>query len=163
LSIARIARAITQTSTRHNRTVTVDRLGCGPHGGVDIRSSRLPASALLKDGLMRIGKLSTGLATRLAVAGIALLIYPPPHSARAQDAAPTAPATSNGTIAGKIVDVSTGEPVIDAGVEVVGTGKQIRTDVDGRFSIPAPVGTYDVRVFASGFQGARIQGVTVQA
>src|SRR5262245_14988699 len=70
---------------------------------------------------------------------------------------------SPGVVAGKVLDSSTGEPIIDAGVEVVGTKRQTRTDVDGRFSIKIPPGTYDLRFFATGYQGARVTGVKVES
>lgn len=77
--------------------------------------------------------------------------------------APAAPAAAQGTIAGAILDVVTGDPIIDAGVELVGKKKTARTDIDGKFSFKVPVGDYEIRVFAPGFQGARITKITVKA
>src|SRR5438093_1509844 len=68
-----------------------------------------------------------------------------------------------GTVSGQVLDKSTGEPLIDAGVEVVDTGKSARTDIDGKYVIRVPPGTYQVRVFAGGFQAVRLQNVTVSA
>src|SRR5436853_6509715 len=80
-------------------------------------------------------------------------------SARAQE---TAPATEQlGTISGQVLDKSTGESIIDAGVEVVDAGKSARTDLDGKYTIRVKPGTYQVRIFAGGFQGVRVQNVTV--
>src|SRR6185295_5533543 len=68
-----------------------------------------------------------------------------------------------GTVAGVVLDKVSGDPVIEAGVEVVGTGKKTRTDLDGKYTIKVPAGVYEVRVFAPLYQGARLQKVTVRA
>src|SRR5262245_62515346 len=65
---------------------------------------------------------------------------------RGQEAQPSAQA---GTISGVILDKRTGDPIADAGVEVVGQGKSTRTDLDGKYSIRIEPGTYEVRVFAA--------------
>jgi hypothetical protein len=75
--------------------------------------------------------------------------------------APAAPGPT-GAIAGKVLDTATGEPIIDAGVEIVGSKRQTRTDVDGRFDFKVAPGTYELRVFAPGYQGARITGIAVE-
>jgi outer membrane receptor protein involved in Fe transport len=80
---------------------------------------------------------------------------------RAQDAAPAAGQT--GTITGKVIDKGSGDPIIEAGVEVVGTGKTVRTDLDGVYSVKVPPGTYELRFFAPLFGGQRIKNVTVKA
>ena len=112
----------------------------------------------------------------IALAGLLLLLAARPapgQDAPAQPAepvapsapasAPAAPAAAQGTIAGAILDVVTGDPIIDAGVELVGKKKTARTDIDGKFSFKVPVGDYEIRVFAPGFQGARITKITVKA
>jgi hypothetical protein len=76
---------------------------------------------------------------------------------------PAAPQGGSGTIAGKVIDAASGDAMIDAGVEVVGTKKSARTDIDGKFSFQLPPGHYDVRVFAPGYRGTRVQGVSVVA
>jgi TonB dependent receptor-like, beta-barrel/Carboxypeptidase regulatory-like domain/TonB-dependent Receptor Plug Domain len=82
------------------------------------------------------------------------------HEARAQaEQAQAAP----GTITGVVLDKRTGDPIVDAGVEVVGQGVSTRTDLDGKYAIKVGAGTYDVRVFAAGMQGVRLQGVLVKA
>jgi outer membrane receptor protein involved in Fe transport len=82
----------------------------------------------------------------------------------AQDTPPTAaPATGVGTVSGTVLDKGTGEPVIDAGVEVVGQHRSTRTDLDGKYSLKLPPGTYEIRIFAGGFQAVRVQSVTVEA
>ena len=77
-----------------------------------------------------------------------------------EDAEPTR--TAEGTVAGTVVDDATGDPILEAGVEVVGTGKRTRTDLDGRYSIKVPPGTYEVRIFAPLYQGLRLQQVLVR-
>jgi len=79
------------------------------------------------------------------------------------DAPASAPATAQGSIAGAILDVVTGDPIIDAGVELVGKKKSTRTDIDGKFGFKVPVGDYEIRVFAPGYQGARITKIAVKA
>src|SRR5262245_59827207 len=80
----------------------------------------------------------------------------------AQEAAAPAPATV-GTVSGVVLDKVTGDPVIEAGVEVVGTGRKTRTDIDGKYSIKVPPGVYEVRIFAPLYQGTRLQKVSVRA
>ena len=68
---------------------------------------------------------------------------------------------SVGTIAGQVIDASTGDPLIEAGVEVIGVTKT-KTDLDGRYSVKVPPGTYQVRFFAPLYQGARLEKVVVE-
>jgi hypothetical protein len=92
------------------------------------------------------------------VAALLLVLFAlvSPASLRAQAPAPPAAA-----ISGTVLDDETGEPVIDAGVEVVGQNKKTRTDVDGQYRIPIAPGEYQVRFFAAGYQSARIEKVKV--
>jgi hypothetical protein len=92
------------------------------------------------------------LAVALVCAGVA------PLSAEAQEAAAAADV---GTIAGVVLDKSSGDPVIEAGVEVVELEKTVRTDLDGKFSVKAPPGAYQVRVFAPLYQSVRLPAVRV--
>lgn len=78
--------------------------------------------------------------------------------ATAQDAA-----TALGTITGIVLDASSGDPIIEAGVEVMGAGKKTRTDLDGKYIIKIAPGKYEVRVFAPLYQGTRLQNVVVAA
>ncbi len=82
----------------------------------------------------------------------------PAVAAAAQDAGPRP-----GGISGTVLDEETGEPVIDAGVELVGRDERTRTDIDGRFRFVLPPGTYEIRVFAPGYTGARLTDVRVEA
>ena len=86
-----------------------------------------------------------------------------PADAAAADAAGAAPRELTG-ITGTITDGATGEPLIEATVKVVGGGAgQVLTDVDGRYALALPPGTYDLRVFYDVYQGRRITGVRVEA
>src|SRR5258706_6321373 len=68
-----------------------------------------------------------------------------------------------GTISGTVVDKSTGDPIIEAGVEVIDQGKTTKTDLDGRFTIKIAPGSYQLRISAPLFQPVRLQGVVVKA
>ena len=84
----------------------------------------------------------------------------PRSSVHAQDGAP---AENSGTISGTVLDKSTGDPLIDAGVEVVEIKRTRRTDLDGKFRITVAPGTYTVRFFAPLYQGVRVTNVVVVA
>ena len=102
-----------------------------------------------------------------ALVGIGFVLALATTTHAADPAAPGGAATgggeATGTIAGQVIDASTGDPIIEAGVEVVDTGKQMRTDLDGRYSIKVPPGTYELRIFAPLYQGARLEKVVVEA
>jgi TonB-dependent receptor len=78
----------------------------------------------------------------------------------AQESSP--PSEAPGTIAGSVIDEANAEPLVDAGVEVVGRGITTRTNVDGRFVIKIAPGTYEVRVFAPLYRSLRVQNVVVR-
>jgi hypothetical protein len=80
--------------------------------------------------------------------------------ARAQE---SGGAPQQGTVAGRVLDKSTGDPTIEAGVEVVDLGKRTRTDLDGKFKRQLAPGTYQLRLFAPLYRGACLQNVTVKA
>jgi len=92
--------------------------------------------------------LAAGLIARIAVAQ--------------QAAAPAAPAAETGTLSGVVLDKTTGEPIIEAGVEIVDHEKTVKTDLDGKYSVKLPAGTYQVRFFAPLYQGARIQSIVIK-
>lgn len=101
--------------------------------------------------------MSRGLAG--ALMGLCVLLWTLSSAVQAQPSPPAA----DGTISGTVIDKGTGEPMIDAGVEVVGTQKRARTDLDGKYSIKIAPGTYQVRFFQALYQGARIDDVKVVA
>src|SRR5438128_2794419 len=68
----------------------------------------------------------------------------------------------SGSIAGTVRDSTTGAPVVDAMVALVGTALTAKTDADGRFTITGvPAGSYRIRVRMLGYTAALV-GVTVQ-
>ena len=62
-----------------------------------------------------------------------------------------------------VLDKTTGDPLIQAGVEVVGQTKRFETDMDGHFTLKLPPGTYELRISAPLYQPVRLQGVKVKA
>jgi hypothetical protein len=73
------------------------------------------------------------------------------------------PAPAVGTIAGVVLDAVSGDPIIEAGVELLGAGRTVRTDLDGRYRIEAAAGTHRLRVFAPLYRGVRLENVVVRA
>src|SRR5262245_32709248 len=71
------------------------------------------------------------------------------------------PAGETGTISGTVIEKKSRAPIIEAGVEIVGQGKTVRTDLDGKFSVKLPPGTYELRVFAPTFQAVRLKDIKV--
>jgi outer membrane receptor protein involved in Fe transport len=98
--------------------------------------------------------MAIGVARRIVIAFVSGLLLVAPAAAQQ-------PAAS-GTVAGQVIDAKTGDPLIDAGVEIVGAGRTVRTDLDGRFSVKVPAGTYAVRFFAPAYQSSRIERVVVE-
>lgn len=88
----------------------------------------------------------------------ALLVVAGPARTRAQEEAAEAP----GIVSGRVIDKTSGDPIIEAGVEILGTGKRVKTDLDGQYSVRVPPGTYEVRVFAPQYRGVRIQQLIVR-
>jgi len=73
------------------------------------------------------------------------------------------PGADQGRIVGTVVDDRTGEPLIDAAVEVVGTGVTVRTDLDGRYVAVVPAGRYTVRAYYPLYTAERAGEVRVRA
>lgn len=103
-----------------------------------------------------IGRIASGLLPAAFVAGLILVF-----DVRAQESPPPESAPV-GTVSGVVIERASGQPIIEAGVEVVGTGKKTKTDLDGRYQIKVPAGTYEVRFFAPLYQGVRLQKVVVK-
>jgi TonB-dependent receptor len=74
-----------------------------------------------------------------------------------------APATGRGTIVGTVIDASTSYPVVGAMIEVVGQKLRAESDIDGKFRLPAPPGTYDLRISADLYRTKVVTGVVVTA
>jgi hypothetical protein len=102
------------------------------------------------------------------VACILLVLFGAPTGAPAQGepgASTEASAVSGetGVVTGVIADKSTGDPLGDAGVELLGTGRTARTDLNGRYTIRANPGTYDLRIFRASYRSTRLEDVVVVA
>ncbi len=69
--------------------------------------------------------------------------------------------TENGTIAGKVTNVSSGLPI--SGATVTADGKTATTDTSGNYSITIAPGTYNVTASAAGYQSSTPASVTVMA
>jgi hypothetical protein len=80
----------------------------------------------------------------------------------AQDAPAPAAGGPTGVVAGTILDKATGDPVIEAGVEVLGENIKTKTDLDGKFAIKLPPGDYQLRIYAPLYQGVRLENVHVK-
>jgi hypothetical protein len=73
------------------------------------------------------------------------------------------PAVKKGAVQGRVLREDTGEPLIEARVQVVGTPLRALTDIDGRFRLELPPGTYELRVFYDVYQPLRVRRVVVRA
>lgn len=89
---------------------------------------------------------------------------PPPGSGDSDAGAPDADeaAGPRGRIVGTVVDDQTGEPLVDAAVEVVGTGVTVRTDLDGRYVASVPAGRHTVRAYYPLYTAERVSDVRVR-
>ena len=69
-----------------------------------------------------------------------------------------------GTLTGTVLDATTARPINGATVEVVGQSEiRVRTDLDGKFALPLPVGTYELRVSVPLYRDARLRHVIIAA
>lgn len=66
-----------------------------------------------------------------------------------------------GKISGRVLDATSGSPLIGVGVAVVGTEYKTRTDIEGNYELPVPPGTYQVRISYDAYEGMTISGVVV--
>lgn len=99
---------------------------------------------------------------RAVLAAIAALLLAWTGDARAQTSVePAHP--SRGVVWGVVTEEGSGEPVLDATVIVVGTPHKATTDVDGRYRLELPPGTYELRVWYELHEARRVQNVHVSA
>jgi len=97
------------------------------------------------------------------VVGVACLVLAQAEWGRSLHAQATVPtAGDTGTIAGTVLDKASGEPVIEAGVEVVDQKISVKTDLDGKYTLKLPPGQYQLRIGAAGYQSVRLQGIIVK-
>jgi len=90
-------------------------------------------------------------------------VEPPPSDTDDMGAAPPPSKIPPrmGRVQGTIIDAQTGEPLIEAQVTVVKTGKKVLTDIDGNYKIDLPPGVYDLRMFAELKPARKISNVKV--
>ncbi len=69
----------------------------------------------------------------------------------------------NGIIRGTVYDNSTGEPMMSVTVVAEGTGKGALTDLDGKFNISLPPGTYTLKLSFVSYESITINNVKVSA
>lgn len=72
-----------------------------------------------------------------------------------------APHCSGTGIEGVVRDAQTQETLIEAPVIVIGRGRRVLTDYDGRFAIDLPPGTYSLRSYYDLYQPTRVDDVVV--
>ncbi|MFQ5864613.1 MAG: TonB-dependent receptor domain-containing protein [bacterium] len=71
---------------------------------------------------------------------------------------------AKGSIQGRVTDLRTGEPLVGANVEVIGTVRGASTNLEGRFVIKhVPQGIYTLRITMIGYQPLKINRVKVIA
>ena len=73
-----------------------------------------------------------------------------------------APPKGKAAIWGVVTDTKFNETIIDAAVQVVGRKEKTLTDIDGRYRLELPPGTYTIRVFFELHQPARVERVVVK-
>ena len=71
--------------------------------------------------------------------------------------------SQNGIIRGTVYDNTSGEPMMSVTVVVDGTGKGAMTDLDGKFNISLPAGTYTVKLSFISYETMIINDVKVTA
>ncbi len=107
----------------------------------------------MKHQCLQSVRLSRGVAVVLLLAGLLGLLVAPP----------TAVADTSGKLTGKVVDQNS-QAVTGANVVLVGTSIGGVANLDGVFTVlNVPVGIYDVRVGAVGYQARLVKGVTISA
>lgn len=68
----------------------------------------------------------------------------------------------NGKIAGKVIDKTTGEPLIGVNVVIAGTTTGAATDLDGHYSINVAAGSYTLQVSFISYNTQKIEAVKVE-
>jgi len=69
----------------------------------------------------------------------------------------------NGTIRGTVTDGETGEAMIGATVVIKGTTNGAATDIDGKYAISVPAGTYTIQASYVSFQTKEVKDIEVKA
>ncbi len=107
---------------------------------------------------LHVGRAAVRLSTRVARAlGVAALLFLP-ALVSAQESGAT------GRVTGRIIDANTGEGIVGAGVQVVGTAIGAMSGIDGRYNVTrAPAGTVTLQIRRLGFAPKTITGLVVPA
>jgi TonB-dependent receptor len=69
----------------------------------------------------------------------------------------------SGTVRGRVRDGNSGQPLIGAYVEAIGTPYKTKTDLSGEYTLPLPPGNYEIRIRADANEPRRVSGVKVTA
>ncbi|MFN3597490.1 MAG: TonB-dependent receptor domain-containing protein, partial [Rubricoccaceae bacterium] len=104
--------------------------------------------------------MSTATFWRRAARGLALVALALAALAAPAALAQTAPTA---TLTGIVVDAQTGETLIGVNVLVLETSTGATTDLDGRYTLRLPAGTYTLQVSYTGYDRQTVQGVTLAA
>src|SRR5688572_30271635 len=73
------------------------------------------------------------------------------------------PAANTGTISGRVIDVRSGQPLTEVGVQVVGQGRGMQTGLDGRFRFAnVPAGTITLHVRRIGYRPKTLTGLYLE-
>ena len=67
----------------------------------------------------------------------------------------------SGTLSGRMLDATSGSPLIGVNVIVVDTPHKTKTDIDGKYTLSLPPGTYQLRIWYDAYEGMTISGVVV--
>ncbi len=67
----------------------------------------------------------------------------------------------SGMVRGKLKDATTGQPLIGAYVEAIGTPYKTKTDLEGNYALELPPGTYEIRLRSDANEPRRVSGVIV--
>jgi hypothetical protein len=74
---------------------------------------------------------------------------------------PTVIQAQTGQIIGKVLDASTGQGIVDAGVQVVGTTVGVSSGLEGRYRLKVNAGTVTLQVRRIGYTPKTITGIIV--
>lgn len=66
-----------------------------------------------------------------------------------------------GKISGRVLDATSGSPLIGVNVSAVGTEYKTKTDLEGNYELVVPPGSYQVRIAYDAYEGMTISGVVV--
>lgn len=74
---------------------------------------------------------------------------------------PTILHAQSGQITGRVIDASTGQGIVDAGIQLVGTTTGTPSGLDGRYKLVVPAGTVTIHVRRIGYGPKTVTGIVV--